>query len=438
MPKPTAISLLEQRSSARSPQEIRRLAATAPNTSRPPRPVSVVPDAVGSLYLHVPFCSHKCHYCDFYSIVDTQDRQDAFAARLIRELSAWAPLAVGGPLQTIFVGGGTPSLLRPELWRRVLAALAADYDLSSIRAGRGEFTVECNPESVTTELLDVLVAGGVDRISMGAQSFNSRHLKTLERLHDPTSVPRAHDLVRAAGIRRTSIDLIYGVPGQSPAEWESDLASALALGTDHVSCYNLTYEPATAMTARLARGEFTPADEDTEIQMFEAASTRLVAAGLARYEISNYARPGQECRHNLAYWRQDQWLACGPSASAHLRLADGHHRWKNTPRLDDYLRGDDAGFAPATDHEGPDARRALIERMMTGLRLAQGLDAHDTLARASDIDPDAATRLLARAEHARQVGHLDPGAMSRGRWALTSAGLLVSNGVARTFARALG
>lgn len=428
MPKITAIPILEQRPSRRSPAEVLALVRTAPPPAEPVR----------SLYLHIPFCSHKCHYCDFYSIVDTRDRQEAFAARLIRELRAWAPLSAGAPLRTIFVGGGTPSLLRVSLWADLLAALAAAYDLSDIAAGRGEFTVECNPESVTPELMATLLSGGVNRVSMGAQSFNSRHLKTLERRHDPESVPRAHRIVREAGITRTSIDLIYAVPGQSSADWLADLDAAIALGTDHVSSYNLTYEPATAMTARLARGEFTPTDEDTEIEMFEQAAHRLVPAGLARYEISNYARRGQECRHNLAYWRQEHWLACGPSASAHVPLAGGSHRWKNTPRLDDYLEGDDSGFAPAEDHEPPDAKRALIERMMTGLRLAEGLNAPDTLARAARIEPEAEVRLHARAAHSLQVGHLDPVAFERGRWALTAAGLLVCNGVARTFARALG
>jgi oxygen-independent coproporphyrinogen-3 oxidase len=435
MTKITAKPGLEQWSGRRSPAEVRALAEAAMALGAgkagglPP---------VRSLYIHMPFCSHKCHYCDFYSIVDTRDRQEAFADRLVRELRAWAPMAAGGPLKTIFVGGGTPSLLRTDLWTRVLAVLGASYDLSEIRSGRGEFTVECNPESVTPELLDVLVAGGVNRVSMGAQSFDRRHLATLERRHNPENVARAHKAVTAAGIRRTSIDLIYAVPGQTPADFDADLSAAIALGTEHVSCYNLTYEPATAMTARLKRGDFTPADEDTEIEMFALAARRLRAAGLARYEISNYARPGAECRHNLAYWRQDSWIACGPSGACHLPLAGGSHRFKNTPRLDDYLEGDDAGFAPADDHEGPDARRALVERIMTGLRLAEGIDAGDTLVRAGAIEPGAAARLEARARHALDLGHLDSGAFESGRWVLTEAGVLVSNGVARTFGRALG
>lgn len=442
MGKRTDIPLLEQRPpatpSALSPGDLRRLAqapsATTPPPSRPP---------ARSLYIHIPFCAHKCHYCDFYSIVDTRDRQAAFSDRLARELAAWAPLAAGAPLRTIFVGGGTPSLLRVDLWGAVLSALDRYYDLSDVRDGAGEFTVECNPESVTPELLGALAAAGVNRISMGAQSFNPAHLRTLERLHNPERVADALDLIRRAGIPRSSIDLIYAIPGQTLADFRRDLDAAIALNTDHLSCYNLTYEPQTAMTARLARGEFTPADENTEIDMFSEATSRLERAGLARYEISNYARPGCESQHNLAYWRQEQWIACGPSAAAHLTLANGPHRWKNTPRLDDYLARDDDGFTSAQDHEPPDPRRALVERIMTGLRLREGLHADTILAAAASLDPEAPARLSLRAEHAIAHGHIDsdaahPPVGTPARWCLTDAGMLVHNAIARSLTRALG
>jgi putative oxygen-independent coproporphyrinogen III oxidase len=254
--------------------------------------------------------------------VDTRDRQQAFTDRLIREVRAQAPFAAGAPLHTIFVGGGTPSLLKPDLWRGLLVELDRLFDLSEVRAGRGEFTVECNPETVTPELMDVLRAGGVDRVSMGAQSFSPVHLKTLERWHNPDNVPRAVEMARAAGIPRQSMDLIFGIPGQTLADWESDLAIALSMGTEHLSCYNLTYEPNTAMTKRLELGHFQPAEEEVEVEMFHATLRHVRAAGMDRYEVSNFARGGSgggcESRHNLAYWRQEQWLACGPSASGHV------------------------------------------------------------------------------------------------------------------------
>lgn len=374
-----------------------------------------------SLYLHIPFCAHKCHYCDFYSIVDRADRQAAFTARLIAELGAIAPLA--GPLETIFVGGGTPTLLAPPLWADLLTALDHHFDLSPIRSG-GEFSVEANPETVTAELLGVLAAGGVNRVSIGAQSYNARHLKTLERWHDPANVQRAVELARAAGITRQSVDFIFAIPGQTPAEWAADLDRALALGTEHISCYALTYEPGTAMTARMARGEFAPADPDLEADLYEQTIATLASAGLQRYEVSNFARPGAECRHNLAYWRQERWLAAGPSASGHF----AGHRWKNVPRLEEYLEGSDAGFAPVIDHEPPDPRRALAEWVMTGIRLREGLDRRTLLDRAKALDPDAPGRLQRAAGGFAARGWLeDP---SHDRWRLTGPGFLFADRVA--------
>ncbi len=387
-----------------------------------------------SLYIHVPFCFHKCHYCDFYSIVDTQDRQDAFVDRLVRELRALAPLAAGAPLDTIFVGGGTPTLLRVGLWERLLRELPREFDLSRILAADGEFTVETNPETLTPDLAGVLRAGGVGRVSMGAQSFDPRHLKALERWHDPQSVPRALAIARGAGIRRLSMDLIFAIPGQTLDDWRRDLARALELGTDHLSCYNLTYEPGTAMTARLKRGEFPPPDEDLEVEMYRATLDTLRGAGLDRYEVSNYARPGQECAHNMAYWRQHDWLAAGPSASGHV----AGHRWKNAPRLDDYLRHDDAGFAPVVEHEGPDAARALRERIMTGLRVREGLDRVELLERAGAVSPPGSTPGPALRRVSGSLSARGWLLEEHGRWSLTDAGMLFADRAAAEMMACVG
>tara|TARA_R110000782_G_scaffold57258_11_gene119658 strand:+ start:19727 stop:20995 length:1269 start_codon:yes stop_codon:yes gene_type:complete len=376
-----------------------------------------------SLYLHIPFCTHKCHYCDFYSIVDTQDRQVAFTDRLVRELDALAPMAAtgSGGIRTVFVGGGTPSLLRPDLWERVLSAMHQAFDFTAVREGSGEFSVECNPETVTDDLLGVLVAGGVNRISMGAQSFNPHHLQTLERRHDPERLPVAAEIIRRAGIQRLSVDLISGVPGQTLAEWNTDLNAALTLGTEHLSAYTLTYETGTAMTARLLRGEFEKTDDDLEADMYEHTVATLRAHGLDRYEVSNHARPGAECRHNLAYWRQDGWLAAGPSASAHL----GGWRWKNTPRLDDYIAGDDAGFAPVCELEEPDPKRALMDRLMTGVRLREGVSSDRALHDAAEMGRQ--DELRAAAEGCRTQGWLT---ITTDRWLLTEPGFLFADRVA--------
>lgn len=384
-----------------------RVGLAHPLQSLPPQ--GVVASPAQALYIHIPFCFHKCHYCDFYSLVDTRDRQEPFVRRLIVELGELAPYA--GRLTSIFVGGGTPTLLRVDLWRRLLAALHDQFDLPG-----AEFTVECNPETATAELFDELVEGGVNRISIGAQSFDEKHLKTLERWHDPANVARALELARAAGIGRQSIDLIFAIPGQTLQDWQGDLGRAIDLGVTHLSCYALTYEPNTAMTARLRRGDFAPADEDLEADMLECTLGTLRSAGYDRYEVSNYAKPGDECRHNLAYWRQEQWLAAGPSASGHL----AGWRWKNVPRLDSYL-GDPlaTGLPPAVDVEPPDPSRAMAERIMTGLRLREGIGACDLPA-----------ALHAAAQRQRDAGNLE---IDGDRLRLTDRGMMLADGIAAEF-----
>ncbi|MEI7657677.1 MAG: radical SAM family heme chaperone HemW [Phycisphaerae bacterium] len=377
------------------------------------------PAAASSLYIHVPFCFHKCHYCDFYSIVDTRDRQEPFVRRLLEELEALAPWA-RTPLETLFVGGGTPSLLSPALWRTLLRRLDELFGSGSMASRGGEFTVECNPETVTDELADTLATGGVTRVSMGAQSFNAAHLQTLERRHDPANVERALERVHGAGISRRSIDLIFGIPGQTMAHWLGDLDMACSLGTEHLSCYGLTYEQGTAMTARLERGDFAPMDDDLEADMFEATVDALERRGLPRYELSNFARPGAECRHNLVYWRQGNWLAAGPSASGHI---DGL-RWKNRPRLDDYLRETPDGTALIAEAEAPDGVRNLVEAMMTGLRLVEGVDAAAMLGRAGAIDAPRRDRLERWSRDMSRQGMLDD---CDGRWRLTSTGMRLAN-----------
>lgn len=404
---------------------------------------------IRSLYIHTPFCVHKCHYCDFYSFVDTRDRQAAFVERLIGELRAVAPFAAGRPLRTVFVGGGTPSLLRVGLWERLLGALDELFDLSLIRSGGAadgyglaEFTVECNPESTTADLLGVLRAGGVNRVSIGAQSFDPRHLKTLERWHDPENVARAVELAQAAGIARQSVDLIFAIPGQTIDEWARDLARARSLGTTHLSCYNLTYEPNTAMTRRMQRGEFEPIDADTEADMYELtlrtlAEGRGAGPGLHRYEVSNFAAPGHESRHNLAYWLQDQWLAAGPSASGHAwagaDMRAGSHRWKNVPRLGEYLDGED-GFSPMVDHEPPAPRRLIRERIMMGLRLTRGLDARSLLSDADALGAGDALRESASRLRDRGLMLIDG---DHARWRLTDAGMLLADALAGELMRAV-
>ena len=358
-----------------------------------------LPDGPGphGLYVHVPFCVHKCHYCDFYSLVETgpDSRRPAFTDRLIEEIRAAAP-RIQRPLKTIFVGGGTPTLLAPSLWARLLAAIRTHLPLEP----GVEFTVEANPDSLEPELLDVLVRGGVNRLSIGAQSFNPRLLATLERRHDPANVRRAVGLARAAGIANVNLDLIFGIPGQDLDTWLADLDEAVSLDPLHLSCYSLMYEPNTPLTARMRSGAIRRVDEEVEAAMYETTIDRLHEAGFEHYEISSWARPGRACAHNLLYWRNESWWPLGPGAAGHV---DGI-RWKNVPRLGDYLRV--RPLPTISDVEQLDEDGTVGEILMLGLRLTEGIgeaQLRTLLARgrrgpqrASAIEQQVAAGLLAR------------------------------------------
>ncbi|MCC6908534.1 MAG: radical SAM family heme chaperone HemW [Phycisphaerales bacterium] len=374
-----------------------------------------------SLYVHTPFCFHKCHYCDFYSIVDTRDRQEEFVRRLSGELLSLQTL-VSHPMDTIFVGGGTPTLLEPALWERLLDTLAA----FALPDRQTEFTVEANPETVTPELLEILAAGGVNRLSIGAQSFQPRHLTALERWHDPANVGRTFDLARAAGLTNLSLDLIFAIPGQSLEDWLTDLDAALDLAPAHISCYALTYEPNTPLAARLAAGQVERIDEDLEAEMFLATRQRLSAAGYQAYEISNFAGGGFECRHNLAYWRNEDWLTAGPSASGHV----AGWRWKNAPHLGRYLAS--TGLAPLSECAQPQEATRLAERLMMSLRLAEGVGAGEMLQHADR---------LGRTDHLRRAVELQlqSGAIIErsGRWSISEESLLLADSIIGALMRAV-
>lgn len=318
---------------------------------------------VASLYLHVPFCFHKCHYCDFYSLVDRpgQDRQPAFTDALIAEVRRRSRQVTLAP-RTIFVGGGTPTLLAPPLWRKLLGC----FDEIGLLKHALEVTVEANPETVTGELAEVLAAGGINRVSLGAQSFDPRHLKTLERWHDPASVSRAMQAFRSAGITNLNLDLIFATPGQTLDDLDRDLDAALTLEPDHLSCYSLIFEPGTPLTKKRDLGRIACAEESLEAALYRRVIERLADAGYEHYEISNWARSGRRCAHNLAYWHNHHWLGCGPSAASHV----AGRRWKNVPHLARYLAG--SPTPPVQDVEQLDADAAVGEALMLRLRLLEG------------------------------------------------------------------
>lgn len=339
--------------------------ATAPALD----PAALPHAAVQSLYVHVPFCFHKCHYCDFYSITrQGDDRMSQFVDLMLREAEMWlaSPAGRDAQPQTVFFGGGTPTLLPENLMRRLLAGLRERFDLSRV----DEWTVEANPATVTGSYLSVLREMGVDRLSFGAQSFDRRELAVLERHHDPDDVPRSIDAARTAGFSRLNVDLIYAIPGQDLASWSRSLDAAICLKTPHISAYNLTYEANTPMAVKKRLGHFEPVAEDVELAMLHHAREQLAREGYKAYEVSNYAIPGEACRHNLVYWTGGNYIGLGPSAASHVE----GWRWRNRPHLGEWERAVSSGALPASDVEQLSATQRAGELAMLMLRLARGIE----------------------------------------------------------------
>jgi oxygen-independent coproporphyrinogen-3 oxidase len=338
-----------------------------PYTPFPPELINTA-DSVKALYIHVPFCTTKCHYCDFYSIAGHLDQTDAFLAALQTEIEIYNRLLGTISPQTIFIGGGTPTLLSADHLHQLLTLITKNINTQNL----AEFSVEANPNTFDIDRAAALAQHAVNRLSFGAQSFHANELRTLQRDHDPENVPKAFAIARAAGITNLNLDLIFGIPGQTLASWNSSLDQALALKPQHMSCYSLTYEPNTAMTARMKKGEFTPIDEDLELDMFNLVHTRLQSENFTRYEISNYARAGEQCQHNIHYWKASNWLAWGPSAAAHLN----RHRWKNAANLTHYMSALNVTNPqlPLTQHEHLTPRQWAAETAIFWLRLTEGLN----------------------------------------------------------------
>ena len=313
-------------------------------------------------YFHVPFCRHKCHYCDFYSFVDTESRELAYVERLEEELQdALEFLTV--PIETVFVGGGTPTMLGADLLGRMLSSIRRTLPIAS----NAEWSVEANPETVNEAVADALAQSGVRRVSLGAQSFNPKLLKALERDHDPASVERAVGILRRAGIPQVNLDLIFAIPGSTIADWEADLLRALSIGPDHLSAYGLVYEPNTPLTVKLRKGAVTRLPEDEEAEQYEFVVEKLAKSGYERYEISNWSLPGMACRHNILYWENADWWAFGPSAAAHGNGV----RWRNIPRLATWLENRPSAPVEEIECLGADANAG--ESFMLGLRLMKGM-----------------------------------------------------------------
>ncbi len=317
-----------------------------------------------SLYVHVPFCRRLCGYCDFYSQVLDPGAVGPLVDAVLAELAA-ATCTGGFAVDTIFVGGGTPTVLPADQLARLLAALRA------CAPGRDvEFTVEANPATVTAEIADVLVGAGVNRVSVGAQSFNPDELKVLDRTHRPEQVSQTLATCRRAGIRRLSLDLIFGIPGQTLASWRQSLHAALKLEPEHMSCYGLTYEPGTLLRERLDAGAVLRVDPDLEADMYETTIDVLAAAGLAHYEISNFARPGAECRHNLRYWHNEPYVGLGPAAAGFIDEV----RYQNVADTAAYVAAIQGARSPRVEEERLPPERRARETAMLEMRLTAGID----------------------------------------------------------------
>ncbi len=317
-----------------------------------------------SLYVHVPFCVVKCGYCDFNSYV-VEDRTihdvflDALAAELRREWRHGAPVSV-------FIGGGTPSLLDPVRFARLFEVITQSVSLRECR----EVTMEANPESLTREKVDIALSYGVNRMSMGVQSFHAHHLQFLDRAHSAERAEQAFASLRAGGCVNASIDLMFGIPGETMEEWSADLERALTLQPDHLSCYNLTFEPGTRLHRDFERGQVAPNDEEMDRAMFLHTRARLAEAGFEAYEVSNFAGRGGPCLHNDHYWQQGDYIGVGPGASSHWRGV----RWTNIKPVEAWAKASLAKLPCASTAETLRPLQRASEAIWLGLRRSHGID----------------------------------------------------------------
>ena len=382
-----------------------QLAAVAPLDGWAPRT-----DGLGA-YVHVPFCTKRCGYCSF----NTAPYLAAAVPRFLRALDAEIALAGAAPwasavcLRTVFLGGGTPSLLAPAELAGILDALRSRFGI----APDAEITVECNPESVTAERFAGYRAAGVTRISLGVQSLDDGVLPTLDRLHSAADARRAFAAARAAGFPHVSLDLIYGLPGQDAAGWARTVTDALAWAPDHLSAYALSLDEGSAWTATGVRG--LPV-EDAVAEQYRVLTRLAAEAGFEHYEVSNYARPGHRSAHNQVYWRAEEYLGLGPGACGFL----GDVRYGNTKPLERYCATLEAGRLPVATHETLTLRQRLAERLFLGLRTAEGVPAAWMDERIA-LEPGRLSARLADWQERGLLEHHD------GRLRLTETGFFLSD-----------
>jgi putative oxygen-independent coproporphyrinogen III oxidase len=345
------------------------------------------------VYVHVPFCLTRCGYCDFNAYAGLDHLASRYVAALLREIELAAPMWAGVETVSVFLGGGTPTMLDVADLKALLARLRSAFALTA----DVEVTIEANPDTVDEATLVGLREAGFGRLSMGAQSFDRSVLAELERVHQPEAVRRAFAAARGAGFDNVSLDLIYGAAGESVGSWERTLEEAIALSPEHVSAYALTIEPATALGRRVARGETPAPDPDVQAEMFEAACRLLGDAGYGHYEVSNWAKPGYACRHNLGYWERRPYVGLGAGAHG---FRDGR-RWWNVRPPQEYLSMVERGELPVGGSEELELSDAYLEEVFLRLRILEGIPS--SWVEDGREDPYVESGLLVRDD-----GHLVP------------------------------
>ena len=357
------------------------------------------------LYLHVPFCETKCPYCDFNTYSGIEDQIPGYVRAVENELRGWGNLLSRPPVRTIFLGGGTPSYLPADDIESILITIRQSYEVDDA----AEITMECNPGDVTPERAASWIASGINRISMGAQSFDDGLLKLLGRRHTAVEARNAFQTLRGSGFLNQSLDLMYGLPHQSLEQWTDSLDTALALNPDHISLYGLQIEKGTPLAVDVETGRYPVPDDDLAADMYEEAQRMLAARGFAQYEISNWSKPGMESQHNLIYWRNEPFLGVGPGA--HSWIAGQRFANLKSPRRYVAVVADEYGPAdpdpvmamrmPAGPVEQVDVTTPAIdvaETMMMGMRLNQGVGKSRFKERfgknLGDVFPDEINRLL--------------------------------------------
>ncbi|MFZ5875959.1 MAG: radical SAM family heme chaperone HemW [Nitrospirota bacterium] len=346
-------------------------------TLSPVHPLPPSDDAALGLYIHVPFCVSKCGYCAFSSMTGGARLMEPYVSAVLREMHERASAAAGRMVTSVYLGGGTPSLLPPA----AVATLVRGCRRAFVFAPDAELTIEANPETVTPERVTAWLDAGMTRVSMGIQALEDQELLALNRPHTASRAIAAFHTIRAAGARNISVDLLYGLPGQAVDEWRDTVRRALDLAPEHLSAYALTPETGTPIGSAVSDGRLALPAGDLVLAQEEALHDELSRSGFTRYEISNYAKPGFACRHNMLYWRCDDWLGFGASAHSHLH----GRRWWNRFETSDYLAGIERGDAVAGYEELTEDQR-LGETLAFGLRMIHGVSRSRLTAR---FGPDA-------------------------------------------------